>query len=62
MNRLTLLLPKLISPYQMGFVKGRAISDNILLAQEFWHDLDVKVRGGNMVWKLDIAKAYDNIN
>ncbi|PKU79583.1 hypothetical protein MA16_Dca000929 [Dendrobium catenatum] len=61
MNRLTVLLPKLISPYQMGFVKGKAISDNILLAQEFCND-DVKCRGGNMIMKLDILKAYDNIN
>ncbi|PKU76655.1 5'-3' exoribonuclease 2 [Dendrobium catenatum] len=46
----------------MGFVKGRAISDNILLAQEFCHDLDIKVRGGNSILKLDISKAYDNIS
>ncbi|PKU67899.1 integrator complex subunit 11 [Dendrobium catenatum] len=61
-NRLSVLLPKLISPNQMGFVKGRAIVDNILLAQEFCQDLDIKTRGGNMILKLDIAKAYDNIN
>ncbi|PKU74518.1 Putative ribonuclease H protein [Dendrobium catenatum] len=61
-NRLSLLLPKLISPNQMGFVKGRAIVDNILLAQEFCQDLDIKTIGGNMILKLDIAKAYDNIN
>ncbi|KAI0493539.1 hypothetical protein KFK09_023657 [Dendrobium nobile] len=61
-NRLSLLLPKLISSNQMGFVKGRAIVDNILLAQEFCQDLDTKTRGGNMILKLDIAKAYDNIN
>ncbi|PKU80242.1 Putative ribonuclease H protein [Dendrobium catenatum] len=47
MNRLSLILPNIISPNQMGFVKGRAITDNILLAQEM---------------KLDIAKAYNNIN
>ncbi|PKU73811.1 integrator complex subunit 11 [Dendrobium catenatum] len=62
LNRLSVLLPRIISPFQMGFVKGRAIVDNILLAQEFCQDLDAKVRGGNMILKLDIAKAYDNIN
>ncbi|PKU82762.1 Putative ribonuclease H protein [Dendrobium catenatum] len=61
-NRLSVLLPKLISPNQMGFVKSRAIMDNILIAQEFCQDLDIKTRGGNMILKLDIAKAYDNIN
>ncbi|PKU63006.1 putative mitochondrial protein [Dendrobium catenatum] len=46
----------------MGFVKGRAIMDNILLVQEFYQDLDVRVRGCNLILKLDIAKAYDNID
>ncbi|PKU82330.1 hypothetical protein MA16_Dca005335 [Dendrobium catenatum] len=40
MSRLTVLLPKIISPYQMGFVKGLHIVDNILLAQELCQDLD----------------------
>ncbi|PKU80044.1 putative mitochondrial protein [Dendrobium catenatum] len=61
-NRLSVLLPKLVSPNQMGFIKGRTIVDNILIAQEFCQDLDIKTRGGNMILKLDIAKAYDNIN
>ncbi|KAI0498608.1 hypothetical protein KFK09_019498 [Dendrobium nobile] len=62
MNRFILILPNIISPYQMGFVKGRAITDNILLALDYCHDLDEKVRVGNMIMKLDIMKAYDNIN
>ncbi|KAI0529270.1 hypothetical protein KFK09_001817 [Dendrobium nobile] len=62
MIRITILLHKLISPLQIGFVKGRAINDNILLPQEFCHDLDVKVRGCNMIVKHDVAKAYDNID
>ncbi|PKU71102.1 hypothetical protein MA16_Dca011543 [Dendrobium catenatum] len=43
MSRVSTLLPEIISPFQMGFVKGRAIADNILLAQEFCQDLDIKV-------------------
>ncbi|PKU87869.1 hypothetical protein MA16_Dca025036 [Dendrobium catenatum] len=62
MSHLTSILPKIISPYQMGFVKGKAITDNILLAQEFCHDLDVRVRSSNIILKLDISKAYDNID
>ncbi|PKU73296.1 hypothetical protein MA16_Dca022879 [Dendrobium catenatum] len=38
--RLGALLPRLISPNQSGFVKGRLISDNILLTQELVHDLN----------------------
>ncbi|KAI0503568.1 hypothetical protein KFK09_014502 [Dendrobium nobile] len=41
MSRLYVLLPKIISPFQMGFVKGRAIAENILLAQKFCQDLDI---------------------
>ncbi|GAA0154813.1 hypothetical protein LIER_12686 [Lithospermum erythrorhizon] len=43
-NRLATLLPALISDYQSGFVKGRIIPDNILLAQEMTHYID-KVKG-----------------
>ncbi|PKU87845.1 hypothetical protein MA16_Dca017617 [Dendrobium catenatum] len=62
MSRLTSILPKIFSPYQMGFIKGLAIGHNIILAQEFFHDLDVKVRGGNIILILDISKSYDNID
>lgn len=39
--RLADILSRIISPSQIGFVKGRSITDNILLAQEMyvpWHD------------------------
>ncbi|PKU59509.1 hypothetical protein MA16_Dca028431 [Dendrobium catenatum] len=61
-SRLTLILPKIISPNQIGFVKGRSIFDNILLAQEMVHDINAKIICGNILHKLDITKAYDNLN
>ncbi|XP_027072036.2 uncharacterized protein [Coffea arabica] len=60
--RLEKVLPRLISPQQSGFVKGRAISDNILLAQEMISRIGRKVRGSNVVLKLDMAKAYDRVS
>nr|XP_027083643.1 uncharacterized protein LOC113705941 [Coffea arabica] len=51
------ILPKLISPQQSGFMKGRQISDNILLALEMCSALGKKVRGSNVALKLDMAKA-----
>ncbi|XP_020586142.1 uncharacterized protein LOC110028576 [Phalaenopsis equestris] len=61
-SRLQPHLQQLISNNQVAFVKGRQISDNILLAQELLLDLDRKIRGSNLILKLDIQKAYDTIN
>ncbi|KAL0406375.1 UNVERIFIED_CONTAM: hypothetical protein Slati_3951400 [Sesamum latifolium] len=60
--KLAQALPHLISPSQSGFVPGRLISDNILLAQEMIHQLDLRHNRGNLVIKLDMLKAYDRIN
>lgn len=61
-DRLSEILPQIISPEQRGFTKGRGLSDNILLAQEMIHKLDSNCRGGNVIFKLDLAKAYDRIS
>ena len=47
-NRLKLVLPSLIDKAQSAFIKGRHISDNILLTQELmrnYHRQDSPVRG-----------------
>lgn len=59
--RLAGLLPKLISQNQTGFTPQRDIAHNILLAQEMVEQLDRKCRGGNMIIKLDMMKAYDRV-
>ncbi|PKU73053.1 Putative ribonuclease H protein [Dendrobium catenatum] len=61
-TRLIEILPRIISVNQTGFVKGRIIFDNILLVQEMTHDINSKGKGGNIIYKLDISKAYDNLN
>ncbi|EOY09179.1 Uncharacterized protein TCM_024576 [Theobroma cacao] len=38
------------------------ISDNILLAQELVGKIDYNARGGNVILKLDMMKAYDRLN
>ncbi|KAL9679888.1 hypothetical protein QQ045_017759 [Rhodiola kirilowii] len=60
--RLASWLPRIISEEQVGFVKGRAIHENIALAHELTHDLNHKVLGGNLILKLDMAKAYDRVS
>ncbi|XP_071939020.1 uncharacterized protein [Coffea arabica] len=61
-DRVASLLPKIISPQQTGFVKGRNITENFLLAQEVVSGIGKKTRGGNVVMKLDMSKAYDRVS
>ena len=56
------VLPRIISPQQSGFVKGRNISENYLLAQEVVSGIGKKTRGGNVVLKLNMSKAYDRVS
>ncbi|XP_058077435.1 uncharacterized protein LOC131225851 [Magnolia sinica] len=60
--RLSDFLPVLISPEQGVFIKGRAILENIALAQELLREVNRKNRGGNVVLKLDMEKAYDKFD
>ncbi|XP_071917289.1 uncharacterized protein [Coffea arabica] len=60
--RLAMILPRIISPQQSGFVQGRQITDNFLLAQELVADIGKSNRGGNVVIKLDMMKAYDKVS
>lgn len=60
-TRFSSLLPKVISPKQAGFMKGRDITEQILLAQEMVHILDRPTRGGHVLIKLDMAKAFDRV-
>ncbi|KAK4396610.1 hypothetical protein Sango_1497600 [Sesamum angolense] len=43
------------------FVPGRLLSDNVLLAQELVHSLESRRLDADVVFKLDMAKAYDRI-
>ncbi|KAK6803130.1 hypothetical protein RDI58_000914 [Solanum bulbocastanum] len=61
-SRLAPILPDLISPNQSGFVQGRSISENIMLAQEIIHQIKKPAIGSNVVIKLDMAKAYDRVS
>ncbi|KAL0463200.1 UNVERIFIED_CONTAM: hypothetical protein Slati_0207600 [Sesamum latifolium] len=61
-RRISQALPELISPSQSGFVPGRLISDNILLAQEMIHIWTSDTKNSNLVIKLDMSKAYDRVS
>lgn len=60
-NRLKSVLPGIISQEQSGYVEGRQILDNILLAQEMIHSLHSWKEAG-MLMQLDLSKAYDKVS
>jgi hypothetical protein len=61
-ERLKEFIPVIISPYQTGFVPGRNIHENIIVAQEMTHSM-VKMKGskGLVAIKVDLSKAYDKL-
>lgn len=60
-NRLAIVLPRLISEEQGAFIQGISIHENISLAQELLQSLNKKVRGGNVMIKADMTKTYDRL-
>ncbi|XP_027166413.1 uncharacterized protein LOC113766418 [Coffea eugenioides] len=55
-DRLAAILPKVISPQQTGFVKGRNITENYLLAQELLSGIRHKSRGSlSMGHRMDFS-------
>ncbi|XP_027124270.2 uncharacterized protein [Coffea arabica] len=61
-TRINQLLPRLVLEFQTGFIPGRGIQDNVLLAQELILDLDKKLCHPNVILKLDMEKAYDRVD
>jgi hypothetical protein len=60
-SRLQLQIAKLIDTDQTGFIKGRSITENFVLATELVQCCH-KRRAPTLVIKLDFAKAFDSVN
>ena len=62
-NHLKKILPNIIFEQQSAFTKNRLISDNILVAFETLHSMNVhkSTKSSYMAVKLDMSKAYDRV-
>ena len=62
-NRLKKILPHIITEHQSAFTKNGLITNNILLAFESLHSMQIhnSTKGGYMALKLDMSKAYDRM-
>jgi hypothetical protein len=62
-SRILPLLDKLISPCQSAFTPGRWIAENQLIVHEILHSFKKsKAKGGFITVKIDLQKAYDQVN
>lgn len=55
------MMPNLISMEQRGFIEGRNIKYCIFLAFEVSNIMHNKNFGGNLALKIDVTKAFDNL-
>ncbi|KAL2243965.1 UNVERIFIED_CONTAM: hypothetical protein Sindi_0514500 [Sesamum indicum] len=60
-QRLSVVLGKLVSPYQAAFIPDRSIGDNIMMAQELFTGYNQKRLPPQCALKVDIRKAYDTV-
>jgi hypothetical protein len=60
-TRLKPILPFVISKEQAGYVEGRKIMDNVILAHEVIHSLKTTKTPGMLI-KLDLSKSFDRIS
>lgn len=62
-NRLRPFLHDMISPLQSSFIPGRGTTDNAIVLQELVHHMNKsRKKKGEMVYKLDLEKAYDRVD
>ena len=62
-NRLCPYLYQIVGPHQSSFLPGKGTTDNAIILQEAIHSMwKSKRKKGDMVFEIDLEKAYDHIN
>ncbi|XP_074300630.1 uncharacterized protein LOC141631922 [Silene latifolia] len=61
-NRLSTVLPELVSVNKGGFVKGRSIIENILVCQDLVRLYNRQACSPRCMFKIDLMKAYDSVS
>lgn len=61
-NRLSQVLPHIISKEQKGFINGRGIKDCVLLTYEVANLIHKRSLGGNFMLKVDTVKSFDTLS
>ncbi|KAH1064537.1 hypothetical protein J1N35_029524 [Gossypium stocksii] len=60
-NCFRIIFPKIIGLEQAGFIAGRNITDNVIIAQEVIHSMMSSSKRKWMTIKIDLEKAYDRV-
>ncbi|XP_074300371.1 uncharacterized protein LOC141631626 [Silene latifolia] len=60
-NRLSTILPDIVSPSQGAFIKGRDIVGNIFIYQDLIKMYKRKTYSPRVLMKIDLQKAYDSV-
>lgn len=59
---LKLCISEVVQRNQVGFVQDRLLCENVLLASELVRDFHCRGKTTRGCLKIDISKAYDNLN
>ncbi|KAL9224822.1 hypothetical protein vseg_000822 [Gypsophila vaccaria] len=60
-NRLSLVLPDIVSLNQSAFIKGRQIVENVLICQDLVRLYGRSACSPRAILKIDLKKAYDSV-
>ena len=61
-RRLKLFMDQAVQANQVGFIKGRLLCENVLLASELVDNFQAEGETTRGCLQVDISKAYDNVN